>query len=236
MKEARRLETQTRNMLLDGRRLSLIVDLDQTIIHTTVDPTVGEWMMEIEEEESEERTHEQLGFSDRKGEVKIPVGDERGGDEGSQSNGHTTTPLTSTEQSTSKKPFREKNPNAAALKDVARFQLADDLRLGYKGLETGRWYYTKPRCAESRCLPFRYLAPHPPLSQLTLFILLGQALQIFWNQCLGSTRCTCTPWVRGAMQMLSAQSSILLGPSSAAGFSAGMRAAASVFRGTCIVR
>ncbi|CAD6571192.1 MAG: Carboxy-terminal domain (CTD) phosphatase [Tremellales sp. Tagirdzhanova-0007] len=143
--EARRLETQTRNMLLDGRRLSLIVDLDQTIIHTTVDPTVGEWMMEIEEEESEERTHEQLGFSDRKGEVKIPVGDERGGDEGSQSNGHTTTPLTSTEQSTSKKPFREKNPNAAALKDVARFQLADDLRLGYKGLETGRWYYTKPR-------------------------------------------------------------------------------------------
>jgi RNA polymerase II subunit A-like phosphatase len=29
---------------LTSRKLSLIVDLDQTIIHATVDPTVGEWM------------------------------------------------------------------------------------------------------------------------------------------------------------------------------------------------
>jgi TFIIF-interacting CTD phosphatase-like protein len=30
--------------LLETRRLSLIVDLDQTIIHAAFDPTVGEWM------------------------------------------------------------------------------------------------------------------------------------------------------------------------------------------------
>ncbi|ODN82478.1 RNA polymerase II subunit A domain phosphatase [Cryptococcus wingfieldii CBS 7118] len=46
--EAQRLENLTRNALLDTRRLSLIVDLDQTIIHTTVDPTVAEWMEQIE--------------------------------------------------------------------------------------------------------------------------------------------------------------------------------------------
>ncbi|EEB06244.2 CTD phosphatase Fcp1 [Schizosaccharomyces japonicus yFS275] len=42
--EARRLETETAIRLQKQKRLSLIVDLDQTIIHATVDPTVGEWM------------------------------------------------------------------------------------------------------------------------------------------------------------------------------------------------
>jgi len=104
--EAQRLENQTRDALLGARKLSLIVDLDQTIIHTTVDPTVGEWMAEIEKER------------------------EMGG--------------------------VEENPKAAALKDVARFQLADDLPPGYtasKGKGKAgpampeRWYYTKPRSA-----------------------------------------------------------------------------------------
>lgn len=45
--EAKRLDDQTRITLLNTRKLSLIVDLDQTIIHTTVDPTVGEWIDEI---------------------------------------------------------------------------------------------------------------------------------------------------------------------------------------------
>lgn len=30
--------------MLASRKLSLIVDLDQTIVHATVDPTVGEWL------------------------------------------------------------------------------------------------------------------------------------------------------------------------------------------------
>jgi TFIIF-interacting CTD phosphatase-like protein len=42
--EANRLETQTISRLLTTKKLSLIVDLDQTIVHATVDPTVGEWL------------------------------------------------------------------------------------------------------------------------------------------------------------------------------------------------
>lgn len=135
-------------MLLEGRRLSLIVDLDQTIIHTTVDPTVGEWMKEIEEDQSELGMLEQLEFqsSEQKGEAGTSEGGDHGADAGGQSNGSTTTPLASTEKPKPNKSFREKNPNAAALKDVARFQLADDLRSGYEGRDAGRWYYTKPRC------------------------------------------------------------------------------------------
>ncbi|KAJ5239490.1 hypothetical protein N7468_004109 [Penicillium chermesinum] len=41
--EAARLEEDAKRRLLASRRLSLVVDLDQTIIHATVDPTVGEW-------------------------------------------------------------------------------------------------------------------------------------------------------------------------------------------------
>ena len=42
--EAQRIESQTTARLLSSRKLSLIVDLDQTIVHATVDPTVGEWL------------------------------------------------------------------------------------------------------------------------------------------------------------------------------------------------
>ncbi|KAI9843090.1 MAG: Carboxy-terminal domain (CTD) phosphatase [Sclerophora amabilis] len=41
--EATRLEQEARLRLLKTRKLSLVVDLDQTIIHATVDPTVAEW-------------------------------------------------------------------------------------------------------------------------------------------------------------------------------------------------
>ncbi|KAH6576163.1 hypothetical protein BASA50_002759 [Batrachochytrium salamandrivorans] len=43
-REAFRLEKETADRLLDDRKLSLVLDLDQTVIHATVDPTVGEWM------------------------------------------------------------------------------------------------------------------------------------------------------------------------------------------------
>lgn len=42
--EAARLDSENTTRLLRNRKLALIVDLDQTIIHATVDPTVGEWM------------------------------------------------------------------------------------------------------------------------------------------------------------------------------------------------
>ncbi|KAL1957939.1 hypothetical protein VTO42DRAFT_5331 [Malbranchea cinnamomea] len=41
--EATRVEEDAKRRLLASRRLSLVVDLDQTIIHATVDPTVGDW-------------------------------------------------------------------------------------------------------------------------------------------------------------------------------------------------
>ncbi|KAE8352580.1 hypothetical protein BDV28DRAFT_134850 [Aspergillus coremiiformis] len=43
-REAARVEEDAKRRLLSNRKLSLVVDLDQTIIHATVDPTVGEWM------------------------------------------------------------------------------------------------------------------------------------------------------------------------------------------------
>ncbi|CAE7133652.1 unnamed protein product, partial [Rhizoctonia solani] len=78
--EARRIEQETAERLTKARKLSLIVDLDQTVVHATVDPTVGEWMAQ-----------------------------------------------------------GEPNPNYSALKDVARFVLADG------SSPDGCWYYIKPR-------------------------------------------------------------------------------------------
>lgn len=46
--EAQRIERETAEHLLKSHKLSLIVDLDQTIVHATVDPTVGEWIGEGE--------------------------------------------------------------------------------------------------------------------------------------------------------------------------------------------
>lgn len=41
--EAMRVEEEAKRRLLNSKKLSLVVDLDQTIIHATVDPTVAEW-------------------------------------------------------------------------------------------------------------------------------------------------------------------------------------------------
>ncbi|KAJ0368161.1 hypothetical protein COL154_002913 [Colletotrichum chrysophilum] len=41
---AARAEHDTQKRLLRQRKLSLVVDLDQTIIHACIEPTVGEWM------------------------------------------------------------------------------------------------------------------------------------------------------------------------------------------------
>ncbi|KAG8697324.1 Carboxy-terminal domain (CTD) phosphatase, partial [Ceratobasidium sp. 394] len=46
--EAQRIEHETAERLVGARKLSLIVDLDQTVVHATVDPTVREWMAQGE--------------------------------------------------------------------------------------------------------------------------------------------------------------------------------------------
>ncbi|WVQ84864.1 hypothetical protein IAT38_007027 [Cryptococcus sp. DSM 104549] len=143
--EAERLENLSRDSLLDSRRLSLIVDLDQTIIHTTVDPTVAEWMDEIESDEQSDSSTDSAslsGQSPRKAE----------GAEGNNADQSSTTPPGSPRKGDApKRPraHKEKNPNAEALKDVAKFQISDDLPPGYvkrsRGENPGRWYFTKPR-------------------------------------------------------------------------------------------
>jgi len=80
--EADRMEEQKKERLLKNRKLSLVVDLDQTIIHACIEPTVGEWQSD-------------------------PT-----------------------------------SPNYEAVKDVRKFQLADD---GPRGLAFGYWYYIKMR-------------------------------------------------------------------------------------------
>jgi RNA polymerase II subunit A-like phosphatase len=42
-KEAVRADEEVKSRLLESRKLSLIVDLDQTVIHTTCERTIGEW-------------------------------------------------------------------------------------------------------------------------------------------------------------------------------------------------
>ena len=44
--EAAKIEHNTTDRLIDERKLILVVDLDQTVIHATVDPTVGEWQLD----------------------------------------------------------------------------------------------------------------------------------------------------------------------------------------------
>jgi RNA polymerase II subunit A C-terminal domain phosphatase len=45
--EASRAEEQLQRRLLKHRKLSLVVDLDQTIIHACIEPTVGEWQRDL---------------------------------------------------------------------------------------------------------------------------------------------------------------------------------------------
>lgn len=42
-KEATRADEEAKTRLLEGKKLSLIVDLDQTVIHTTCERTIAEW-------------------------------------------------------------------------------------------------------------------------------------------------------------------------------------------------
>jgi RNA polymerase II subunit A C-terminal domain phosphatase len=46
--EANKIDEEAKRRLLAARKLSLVVDLDQTIIHAAVDPTIAEWQKDIE--------------------------------------------------------------------------------------------------------------------------------------------------------------------------------------------
>jgi RNA polymerase II subunit A C-terminal domain phosphatase len=63
LEEAQRIERETAEHLRKSRKLSLIVDLDQTIVHATVDPTVGEWIAEGEAWEARRQARERESSS-----------------------------------------------------------------------------------------------------------------------------------------------------------------------------
>jgi RNA polymerase II subunit A-like phosphatase len=130
LEEAQRIERETAEHLLKSQRLSLIVDLDQTIVHATVDPTVGEW---ISEGEAWEARRAQKGSSSK--EENTDDTDDTGSDSDD-----------------------ECNPNWEALKDVKKFRLGPEsfappsLRSQQKGKgksklieNEGCMYYIKPR-------------------------------------------------------------------------------------------
>ncbi|KAF8203863.1 hypothetical protein BJ912DRAFT_941247, partial [Pholiota molesta] len=130
LEEAQRIERETAEHLLKSRKLSLIVDLDQTIVHATVDPTVGEWINEGEAWEARQA---------KKASTTPPEsGDANAGADNEDED--------------------ECNPNWEALKDVKRFRLGPEsfgpasLRDAHRGkgknkmVETeGCMYYIKPR-------------------------------------------------------------------------------------------
>lgn len=133
--EAQRIERETANHLLKSRKLSLIVDLDQTIVHATVDPTVGEWIAEGELWEARQIKKKSKAAADVDGEGSGSEDDDA------------------------------VNPNWEALKDVKKFWLGPEAfgatqGRNRKGKEraienNGCLYYVKPRCVLIHCFFFK---------------------------------------------------------------------------------
>lgn len=161
LEEARRIEQETAAHLLKSRKLTLIVDLDQTIVHATVDPTVGDWISEGETWEV--RQTKRRAESEAKAKPKAKAEAETNGDgDGTEvatlvANGDGKASGLSLEPEPDLDD--EVNPNWEALKDVKKFRLGPEAFLpptgarpsgSRKGKERaieneGCLYYVKPR-------------------------------------------------------------------------------------------
>ncbi|KAF8478879.1 hypothetical protein JB92DRAFT_3278382 [Gautieria morchelliformis] len=108
LEEAQRFERESAARLLRAQRLSLIVDLDQTIVHATVDPTVGEWIAEGE------------AWDAAQGRA-TPASDGEGGEGGEKEGAGEK----EGQEDVAAVP-REVNPNWEALRDVRRFRLGSE--------------------------------------------------------------------------------------------------------------
>lgn len=161
--EAQRLERETADHLLKSHKLSLIVDLDQTIVHATVDPTVGEWITEGEAWEARkdrrEKRNERKAEKERRKEAKKDGDDDDESDDDSSSEDEDET------ESEEGDGEDECNPNWEALKDVKKFRLgpesfgAPPVPRGSKGKQKvieneGCMYYIKPRYAQPPLSPY----------------------------------------------------------------------------------
>lgn len=151
--EAQRLERETAEHLLKSRKLSLIVDLDQTIVHATVDPTVGEWIAEGEAWEARKDRREKR--KERKAEKERRKEAKKDDDDSSDDDSSSDEDETGSEETVEDD---ECNPNWEALKDVKRFRLGPEsfgalaAPRGSKGKQKvieneGCMYYIKPRYA-----------------------------------------------------------------------------------------
>ncbi|KAI0363753.1 hypothetical protein BV20DRAFT_1039761 [Pilatotrama ljubarskyi] len=139
LEEAQRIEQETAQHLLRSRKLSLIVDLDQTIVHATVDPTVGEWI--AEGEAWEERQAKKAAAAATAAASTKEDGEKENTAENADAEGEEED---------------EVNPNWEALKDVKKFRLGPEAlgqpSRGPKGRgkekvieQEGCMYYIKPR-------------------------------------------------------------------------------------------
>ena len=158
LEEARRIEQETAEHLLKSRKLTLIVDLDQTIVHATVDPTVGDWISEGEAWEARQAKRRAEFETKVKAQVKAkPETNGEGGGVGT-ANGNEKASGPSLEFEPD--PDDEVNPNWEALKDVKKFRLGPEAFLPPTGIRPsgsrkgkeraieseGCLYYVKPRC------------------------------------------------------------------------------------------
>ncbi|KDQ63166.1 hypothetical protein JAAARDRAFT_29174 [Jaapia argillacea MUCL 33604] len=141
LEEAQRIEQETADHLLNARKLSLIVDLDQTIVHATVDPTVGEWITEGE------------AWEKRRAKKRLPKPSSSGPKASTSTSSLKVDEPSGSAESDSED---EVNPNWEALKDVKKFRLAPEVfgapsgrgspKGKAKSIESeGCLYYIKPR-------------------------------------------------------------------------------------------
>jgi len=157
LEEARRIEQETAAHLLESRKLTLIVDLDQTIVHATVDPTVGDWISEGEAWEARQAKRRAEFEANVKAEVKA----EAEVDGGAGGIGAATLVVNGGGKvKFGPDPDDEVNPNWEALKDVKKFRLGPEAFLPPTGIRPsgsrkgkeraieneGCLYYVKPRC------------------------------------------------------------------------------------------
>lgn len=124
---ATRYDQENSRRLLRERKLSLIVDLDQTIVHATVDPTVGEWMEDAERYLFEKAARQAKNdLQDLDEDVEMDS---------------TTPPDPDLTLSAD-----DVNPNWDALSDVKRFKLGEGQPGSTsKSQDDGCFYYIKPR-------------------------------------------------------------------------------------------
>ena len=162
LEEARRIEQETAAHLLKSQKLTLIVDLDQTIVHATVDPTVGDWISEGAAWEARQAKRRIEFEAKVKAQVKAKA--ETNGDGGGTGAATHAADGDGKEAGLSLQlepdPNDEVNPNWEALKDVKKFRLGPEAFLPPTGIRPsgsrkgkeraiendGCLYYVKPRC------------------------------------------------------------------------------------------